>query len=105
MTEEPHILAARLWIDGICISRDTDWPQPLKYLSFQDRGLQVTSDKGSVRISVQKPTKNFVFEEREGVTVSDSGLDLVPGDEQIIEIHGLKENEKPLAWRYLGQDE
>jgi beta-mannosidase len=40
LSAEPHLLAARLWIDGICVSRDMDWPQPLKYLSFEDGGLR-----------------------------------------------------------------
>ncbi|KAI9872407.1 MAG: hypothetical protein M1823_008181, partial [Watsoniomyces obsoletus] len=26
--EEPHVLAARIWIGGNLIARDTDWPQP-----------------------------------------------------------------------------
>ena len=36
LSEEPHVLAARIWIDGVCVSRDMDWPQSLKYLSFED---------------------------------------------------------------------
>jgi beta-mannosidase len=35
LSEEPHVLAARIWIDGVYVSRDMDWPQPLKYLSFE----------------------------------------------------------------------
>jgi beta-mannosidase len=36
LSEEPHVLAAGLWIDGVYLSRDMDWPQSLKYLSFED---------------------------------------------------------------------
>ena len=105
LAEEPHVLAARLWVDGLCVSRDTDWPQPLKYLSFNNRGLQVTWNNDRAHIVVDKPTKGFVFEERDGITLSDSGIDLVPGDEQVVQVQGLTGNERPLTWRYLGQDE
>lgn len=39
------------------------------------------------------------FEERDGVDVSDSALDGVPGDEQRMTVKGLR----PLTWRFLGQ--
>ena len=39
--QEPHIVAARLLQKGDVISRDVDWPQPLKYLSFEDRGVKL----------------------------------------------------------------
>jgi beta-mannosidase len=100
--EEPHVLAARIWINGELVSRDCDWPQPLKYLDFSDRGVQVTSDANSIHVQVDKPTKGLVFEERENVLVHDSALDVVPGDEQVIKVRGLKSGEKALGWTYLG---
>jgi beta-mannosidase len=101
-TEEPHVLVARLWIEEDIVSRDCDWPQPLKYLNFDNRNVQVTSIEGNkLRISAFRPTKGLVFEERKGILVSDSAIDIVPGDEQIIEVKGLKEGEAPLRWRYL----
>jgi len=39
--EEPHVLAARLWVGSELVSWDCDWPQPLKYLDFSDRGVEV----------------------------------------------------------------
>ncbi|KAJ5158794.1 Glycoside hydrolase family 2 immunoglobulin-like beta-sandwich [Penicillium coprophilum] len=106
---EPHVLAARLWIDGQIVARDIDWPQPLKYLEFADRGLQVKQQPGAsagqqlLIISSQKPVKCLVFEERENVRISDSAIDVVPGDEQVIEVTGLSEGSSPLGYRYLGQ--
>jgi beta-mannosidase len=100
--EEPHVLAARIWVDGELVSRDCDWPQPLKYLDFSDRGVQVTSDANSIHVRADKPTKGLVFEERENVLVHDSALDVVPGDEQVIKVRGLKSGEKALGWIYLG---
>ncbi|KAK5108874.1 hypothetical protein LTR62_007764 [Meristemomyces frigidus] len=102
MTEEPHVLAARIWVDGELVSRDCDWPQPLKYLDFSDRGVEVVSTSSSIQVRAAKPTKGLVFEEREGILVNDSALDVVPGDEHIVLVRGLKLGEKDLGWTYLG---
>lgn len=105
---EPHVLAARLWVDNRLVARDVDWPQPLKYLDFSDRGLEVKrtiepTGQQRLAITARKPVKCLVFEERDGVTLSDSAVDVVPGDEQIVTVIGLREEEKPLAWKFLGQ--
>jgi beta-mannosidase len=102
--EEPHVLATRIWVDGEIVSRDVDWPQPLKYLDFEDRGLEVTPRGGTITVKADKPTKGLVFEERSGVLLHDSAIDVVPGDEQIIRVRGLGKQDKPLKWTYLGKD-
>jgi beta-mannosidase len=102
--EEPHVLAVRIWIDGEVVSRDVDWPQPLKYLDFEDRGLEVVPQGDTIVVRAQKPTKGLVFEERSGVLVHDSAVDVVPGDEQIIKVRGLGKQDEPLRWTYLGKD-
>ncbi|KAK5005788.1 hypothetical protein LTR39_005837, partial [Cryomyces antarcticus] len=104
-TSEPHVLAARLFVDDAVVARDMDWPQPLKYLSFEDRGLQVEFDgESELRVTAQRPVKGLVFGEREGVLLSDSGLDVAPGDEQVVRVTHLKKGDQPLSWRYLGSD-
>ncbi|KAF2431537.1 beta-mannosidase precursor [Tothia fuscella] len=100
--EEPHVLAARVWVGGELVSRDTDWPQPLKYLDFDDRGVTVKQEDGEITVTAKRPTKGLVFEEREGVLVDDSALDVVPGDPHIVKVKGLEEKAEPLKWRYLG---
>ncbi len=105
VAEEPHVLAARALVDGVCVSRDMDWPQPLKYLSFKDRGIEVTVNQNKLHITATKPTKGLTFEEREGILISDSAIDVAPGDEQIVNCRGLKDRDKPLSWTYLGQYE
>jgi beta-mannosidase len=93
--EEPHVLAARLWVGDKLVARDCDWPQPLKYLDFADRGVSVIVDdgeRGKMRIAAKRPTKGLVFEEREGVLVDDSALDIV------------QNGDAPLGWRYLGME-
>ncbi|RAR07786.1 glycoside hydrolase family 2 protein [Stemphylium lycopersici] len=102
--EEPHVLAVRIWIDGEIVSRDVDWPQPLKYLDFEDRGVEVIPQGETIVVRAQKPTKGLVFEERSGVLVHDSAIDIVPGDEQIIKVRGLGKQDEPLRWTYLGKD-
>lgn len=102
--EEPHVLAARIWVDGDIVSRDVDWPQPLKYLDFENRGVEVISEGSTILVKAEKPTKGLVFEERAGILIHDSALDVVPGDEQIIRVRGLGAQDEPLKWRYLGKD-
>lgn len=101
-TEEPHVLAARIWVDGVIVARDTDWPQPLKYLDFADRGVEVVAEGSTIRVSAKRPTKGLVFEERQGILVDDSAIDVVPGDEQVIKVKGLGANDEKLKWAYLG---
>ncbi|PVH74871.1 glycoside hydrolase family 2 protein [Cadophora sp. DSE1049] len=103
--EEPHVLAARVWVNGELRSRDADWPQPLKYLQFNDRGLKISSKGGQLHITTEKPVKGLTFEEREGVLLNDSAIDVLPGDEQVVTVRGMKEGDTPLTWRYLGQDD
>ncbi|KAF2437884.1 glycoside hydrolase family 2 protein [Karstenula rhodostoma CBS 690.94] len=102
--EEPHVLAARVWVNGDIVSRDVDWPQPLKYLDFEDRGVQVRPQGDTILVKASKPTKGLVFEERAGVLVHDSAIDVVPGDEQTIKVRGLGKSDTHLRWRYLGQN-
>ncbi|KAF2011012.1 glycoside hydrolase family 2 protein [Aaosphaeria arxii CBS 175.79] len=104
VNEEPHVLAARIWVDGEIVSRDCDWPQPLKYLDFHDRGLEVEPRGDTILVRASKPTKGLVFEERAGVLVNDSAIDVVPGDEQVIKVRGLGANDAALKWTYLGKE-
>ena len=101
-TEKPHVLAARIWIDGQLVARDTDWPQPFKYLDMEDRGVEVEQRRSEMVVRARKPTKGLVFEERESVWVADSALDVVPGDEQVVAVTGLEEGDAPLRWLYYG---
>lgn len=103
VNEEQHVLAARIWVDGEIVSRDVDWPQPLKYLDFSDRKVEVMAKGNTITIKAGKPTKGLVFEEREGVLVNDSAIDVVPGDEQVVTVKGLAANDRALGWTYLGK--
>ncbi|RAH77732.1 beta-galactosidase/beta-glucuronidase [Aspergillus japonicus CBS 114.51] len=102
---EPHVLAARLWVDGEIVARDVDWPQPFKYLDFAERGLVVEkvsemAEQQTLKISAQKPVKCLVFEERDGVKISDSAMDIIPGDDQTVTVRGVKAGDS-LKYKYL----
>ncbi|KAK5102191.1 hypothetical protein LTR70_004493 [Exophiala xenobiotica] len=103
--DEPHVLAARMWVDGKLVARDTDWPQPLKYLPFPERGVKVEVKEDAMHVSAQRPVKCLVFEERQGCHLTDSAIDVVPGDDQVITVRGLQKGDKPLGWTYLGAGE
>lgn len=110
---EAHVLSARLWVNGKIEARDVDWPQPFKYLDLSKRGLDVRPETATttaagekqriLKITTRKPVKCLVFEERDGVRVSDSAMDIVPGDEQVVTVMGLGEGDAPLKYHYLGQ--
>jgi beta-mannosidase len=103
--EVPHVLAVRMWMDGKVVARDMDWPQPLKYLRFPNRNAKVEVKGDKMHVSAERPVKCLVFEEREGCRLSDSALDLAPGDEQVVKMEGLKDRDEPLRWTYLGAGE
>ena len=104
-TEEPYVLAARIWVDGTLVARDTDWPQPLKYLDFSDRGVSVNVRGDKMHVTTDRPVKCLVFEERQGCHLSDSAIDVVPGDEQVVTVRGLGTGDKGLDWTFLGAGE
>jgi beta-mannosidase len=42
-----------------------------------------------------------MLEERERVTLSDNAIDLVPGDEQVVQVSGLSATSPALKYHYL----
>ncbi len=103
--EEPHVLAVKMWMDGVLVARDMDWPQPLKYLHFPNRNVKVQVRGEEMHVSAGRPVKCLVFEERLGYSLSDSALDLAPGDEQVVHVTGRQGDDEPLRWTYLGAGE
>lgn len=103
--EVPHTIAARIYHNEEIIARDMNWPQPLKYLSFPHRNVQVEVQCAEMRVHAARPVKCLVFEARDGYQLSDNALDLAPGDEQVVTLQGWKAGDKPLSWTYLGRGE
>ncbi|KAK3349499.1 glycoside hydrolase family 2 protein [Lasiosphaeria hispida] len=103
---EHFVIHASLWVGGEQVSNDTSWPDPIKYLNFADRGVQVKSlGQDLFEISAEKPVKGFVFSEKPGVKVSDNGFDIIPGEKAVrVRIEGAEsEAGGLLPWAFVGQ--
>jgi beta-mannosidase len=98
---DPFVVQALLLVDGKCVASDVSWPEPIKYLSFGDRGVRVecSADMATAFVSAAKPVKGFVFSERKGTQLSDNGFDIMPGEIHEVRIEGCAANE--LEWRYV----
>ncbi|KAJ3580342.1 hypothetical protein NPX13_g220 [Xylaria arbuscula] len=98
---DPYVIYATIEIDNSVIASDTYWPQPLKYLEFDDRNITITAMGNSkITITAGRPTKGFVIEETRGVTLSDNGFDIVPGQEKTINVMGT--TVQSLRYTYIG---
>ncbi|KAK4449578.1 hypothetical protein QBC34DRAFT_350709 [Podospora aff. communis PSN243] len=97
------VVVAALWVDGKQVGFDVSWPEPIKYLGFENRGVKVVDvGDGMVEVLAEKPVKGFVFAEREGMKVSDNGFDLIPGEAPTrVRIEG-NGGEIP-QWTYVGR--
>lgn len=104
---DAFIIAAKLIVGGSIVSRDVDWPQPYKYISFADNRalkVQLTPSRTSIEVTALRPTKGLTFAERPGLRFGDNGFDVVPGERYVLDVQGLGEDER-LEWVYLGMDE
>jgi beta-mannosidase len=106
--QNPPVIHATLYVNDERVVEDVAWPEPIKYLNFKDRGVVVRimeeiPGDGVVFVSANKPAKGFVFDEREGVQLSDNGFDLVPeGRTKTVIFKGCESSE--LTWRYVGME-
>ncbi|KAF8307944.1 glycoside hydrolase family 2 protein [Clavulina sp. PMI_390] len=104
------IISARLIsADGTVLARYANWPEPFKFVHFptpEEVGLKitVTPDVSTIRLTCLRPIKGVVLDAEgdEDVKWSDSAVDMVPGDEQVILAWGL--GERQVKARYLGHD-
>lgn len=79
-------------------------PEPYKFIGFpKDLGLkvEVSSDGESVKLSSKVPVKGIILDaEGEHVKWSDQAIDLIPGDEQVVQAGGL--GGRKVQVRYVG---
>ncbi|KAF2763536.1 glycoside hydrolase [Pseudovirgaria hyperparasitica] len=99
--DDPYAVVARLLVNGECISRDADWPQPYKYIHFEERGLSLQLASEVLTVTVNKPVKGFTVEEQEGVALSDNGIDVFPDDQQTITLKGYRGTLDQLRYKIL----
>lgn len=100
---DPFVVHVELRTNSGESAVDVAWPDPIKYLNFDDRGISVLGlSDSTVIVSAKKPVKGFVFAEREGVTLSENGFDLMPKKTVIVKVKGCKARE--LTWTYVGYE-
>ncbi|KAF2735852.1 glycoside hydrolase [Polyplosphaeria fusca] len=98
---DPFVIRAILNVRGQQVASDVSWPDPIKYLDFADRELSVDVSEGSkIMVTAERPVKGFVIGERQGVKLTDNGLDVMPGEKLSIKVEGAAANN--LEWRYIG---
>jgi len=79
-----------------------DWPQPLKYIPFSDRGVSVYVDGEVVKLKVERPTKGVMLdvdgEDDSGLEWSDNGFDVMPGEIVNVTAKGLGGRKVVVKW-------
>jgi beta-mannosidase len=100
---DPYVIHATVSLDGgNTVVSDTAWPDPIKFLDMPDRGVKfdISAAGDCITVSAKRPVKSFVFEEVEGMKLSDNGFDIVPGETHVVQVSGpLKASE--LRWTHI----
>ncbi|KAF8474183.1 beta-mannosidase [Kalaharituber pfeilii] len=97
---------------GEQLTRRVSWPEPLKYVHLarpKRLVVDVDAEKGEVRAKAEVPVKGLAFGIKGGkgadVVWGDNLVDVVPGEEVVVKVRGLKKGEEGLVgWRYLGYE-
>lgn len=87
--------------DGSIIASAADWPQPLKYLKFNNREVKVKVEDDKVILSSNKPIKGVEILLENDLFLEDNGFDIFPGDTKVVGIKGLKKTDKVNVRYYM----
>lgn len=98
---DPYVVLATLRVDGKVVADDVAWPQPIKYLDLSDRRVSVSFDGVNAVVSAGNPVKGFVFDEVEGLKLSDNGFDVVPGLDRVVSVRTPASLSR-IGYRYVG---
>ena len=103
MQYDPYVVYTVLTVDGSVVATDSAWPDPIKFLDMPDRGVSfcVDASRNEVIVWSERPIKGFVFEEVEGMKLSDNGFDIMPGEKHLIKVEGPV-GAKDLRWTHIG---
>jgi beta-mannosidase len=100
--EDAVVSATIILSNGKVIRSSADWPQPLKYISFLDRGVVYSVDGEHVKLSADKPTKAVVLDVEDdddsGLEWSDNGFDIMPGERVNVYGKGLAGSKVAVRW-------
>jgi len=88
---------------GMLRSRSAgDWPQPLKYIDFRDRGVKFSVDGEEITVTAKLPTKSVVLdvegEDDSDLEWSDNGFDVMPGETIKVRAKGLNGRKVTISW-------
>ncbi|KAJ3932534.1 MAG: glycoside hydrolase [Lentinula lateritia] len=112
-TSSSVVIGARLLDpeNGGVLARFSDWPQPYRFVDIVDPGLRINvqnskdTKMSTISLQVKMPAKCVVLSvagDDEDPKWSDNALDLMPGDTQIINVHGLEGRD--IQASYLGKE-
>jgi beta-mannosidase len=92
--------------DGHIVSRASDWPQPLEYVTLSaSPGVTLSVLDGKLEIRTKVPVKGVVVSvpDDRDVDFGDNGVDVFPDDVYTIYAQGLTKDSK-VDVRYYGSD-
>ncbi|KAF8875633.1 glycoside hydrolase [Infundibulicybe gibba] len=92
-------------ITGEVLVRCADWPQPYRYLDVPDPKATIKVEGERIVVNVEKPAKCVFLSVDDGGDVwwSDNGLDVFPGDGQVVIAKGISGRKLKVAC--LGREE
>lgn len=87
------------------IYRASDWPQPLKTLSFPQRNVHMAISEDRISLSAQRPVKGveLIYNGSKIIEFEDNGFDLFPDDEYVVKAAGVSSGDD-IKVRYYGSD-
>ncbi|CUM49397.1 unnamed protein product [Debaryomyces fabryi] len=90
--DKPVVVCSRFIskLDGAVIAEAADWPQPLKYLKFNDRKVNVSVEDDKIILSTSKPVMGIEVLLDNDIFLEDNGFDLFPGYKKVVVAKGLK---------------
>ncbi|RLV86522.1 Beta-mannosidase B [Meyerozyma sp. JA9] len=88
--------------DGSILGSAADWPQPLKYLKFNDRKVSFKVEENRIVLSANKPVKGVEVILSNDLFLEDNGFDIFPGDDKVVGVQGIRK-EDVRCIRYYGE--
>lgn len=101
---DPYVIHVTLSVDDHQVASDTAWPEPIKFLDLAHRGVSFGVSSSQIVVKATRPVKSFVFEEMEGLKLSDNGFDVVPGEDVTVKVEGCLTPDK-LKYTFIGAPE
>lgn len=88
------VVNARFVQLGADVVSAADWPQPLKYLKFPNRSVEMKVEDGKITVTTNKPVKGVEITLDLEIFLQDNGFDLFPNQVKVVEAEGLKSGDK-----------